>query len=284
MPKLVEERMKDCIVLPGLQGLLVQFLLFCCCVGTLVVKKVREGPRRSWFQFGLDSSKQFLGAGWIHVMNLLCATIMGTHMSEGDECEWYWLNIMLDTTLGVWVEYMLLRILTEALDMLLGEGGQDFRSGNYWRNGEFQVIMYVKQLIVWLSIVSFMKLAMVVLMILLAKPLTMAARTVLNPFLEKPMLKLLVVMIATPMVMNAFQFWVTDNFIKKSDSSEDPGSISAPMLGATGASTAGRTSQASSNELERLQRGEVSGDVEAGVGSTAPSAGTAASAGIGKPT
>ena len=28
-------------------------------------KQVREGPRRSWFQFGLDSSKQFLGAGLV---------------------------------------------------------------------------------------------------------------------------------------------------------------------------------------------------------------------------
>ena len=32
--------------------------------------------------------------------------------------------------------------------------------------------------------------------------------------------------LACQMVMNAFQFWVTDNFIKKSDSSEDPGQVS----------------------------------------------------------
>ncbi|CAE7259835.1 Stimate, partial [Symbiodinium pilosum] len=244
----------------------VQLLLFFCCVGTLVVKKVKEGPRRTWFQFGLDSSKQFLGAGWIHVMNLLCATIMGNRMGEGDECEWYWLNIMLDTTLGVWVEYILLRVLTEALDSLLGEGAQDFRTGIYWRNGEFQVIMYVKQLVVWLCIVSFMKLAMVVLMILLAKPLTLAARTVLNPFLEKPELKLIIVMIATPMIMNAFQFWVTDNFIKKPEGDESQG-FSAPMLGAVGGSSSGNHNSCASNELEQLRSESA---VEAGLGASAP--------------
>ena len=34
-------------------------------------------------------------------------------------------------------------------------------------------------------------------------------------FASSPNLKLLVAMIATPFCMNALQFWVTDNFIKK---------------------------------------------------------------------
>ncbi|CAK9046343.1 unnamed protein product [Durusdinium trenchii] len=203
--------MKPCVVLPGLQGLLVQLLLFGCCVGTLVAKKVCEGER-TWFQFGLDSSKQFIGAGWVHVLNLLCAEILGSQMGDGDECEWYWLNIMLDTTLGVLVEYLLLRVVADALNNLL-ESAEDFRTGSYWRGGEFQAIMYAKQLGMWLTIVTFMKLFMVVLMVLLAKPLTLAARECLKPFMN-PLLKLLVVMIVTPAVMNAFQLWVTDNFLK----------------------------------------------------------------------
>ncbi|CAK9107898.1 unnamed protein product [Durusdinium trenchii] len=189
--------MKPCVVLPGLQGLLVQLLLFGCCVGTLVAKKVCEGER-TWFQFGLDSSKQFIGAGWVHVLNLLCAEILGSQMGDGDECEWYWLNIMLDTTLGVLVEYLLLRVVADALNNLLESA---------------EAIMYAKQLGMWLTIVTFMKLFMVVLMVLLAKPLTLAARECLKPFMN-PLLKLLVVMIVTPAVMNAFQLWVTDNFLK----------------------------------------------------------------------
>lgn len=181
---------------PGLYGLLVQLLLFACCIGTLIAKKVVEGGERTWFQFGLDSSKQLIGAGWIHILNLLCAELLGSQMGQGDECEWYWLNIILDTTLGVLIEYLLLRVLTDALNTVLEEGAQDFRTGSYWRGGEFQVIMYAKQLGLWLVIVTFMKLFMVILMILLAKPLTIAAGVCLKPFMD-PLLKLLVVMIAT---------------------------------------------------------------------------------------
>ncbi|CAJ1338563.1 unnamed protein product [Effrenium voratum] len=244
--------MKDCVVLPGLYGILVQLLLFCCCVGVLLIKKVREGSRRTWLQFGLDSSKQFVGSGWIHVLNLLCALVMGTQMDECDECEWYWLNIMLDTTLGVLVEYLLLRLVMEALNTVLQEGAQDFRTGSYWRGGDFEVAMYLKQLLVWLLIVTFMKLSMVVLMILLAKPLTLIARAMLKPFLANPKLKLIMVMIVTPMFMNAFQFWVTDSFLKKQEGDQDHeafsrGSVTSPLVGSIG----GDDNEAA-NELESL--------------------------------
>ncbi|CAL1172646.1 unnamed protein product [Cladocopium goreaui] len=235
LESMAESSTKPCIVLPGLYGLLVQLLLFACCIGTLIAKKVVEGGERTWFQFGLDSSKQLIGAGWIHILNLLCAELLGSQMGQGDECEWYWLNIILDTTLGVLIEYLLLRVLTDALNTVLEEGAQDFRTGSYWRGGEFQVIMYAKQLGLWLVIVTFMKLFMVILMILLAKPLTIAAGVCLKPFMD-PLLKLLVVMIATPIIMNAFQLWVTDNFIKKREYADQGdnfsrGSVTSLLVG-----------------------------------------------------
>ena len=67
----------ECEVLPGILGLVVQMALFLCCVGILVVKKVREGSERTWFDFMLDGSKQFIGAGYIHLLNLLFSMHMG---------------------------------------------------------------------------------------------------------------------------------------------------------------------------------------------------------------
>ncbi|CAE8736999.1 unnamed protein product [Polarella glacialis] len=94
-----------------------------------------------------------------------------------------------------------------------------------------------------------MKLSMVLLMVLLAGPLQSVANFVLGPFLAKPELKLLVVMLATPIAMNALQFWMTDNFIKKRDTEENGGQVGE----------GGATSDAdhlpigsSSNELEHL--------------------------------
>lgn len=67
---------------------------------------------RDLFEFLMDSSKQLLGAGWIHVLNLLFAKKLEERFqaSGGDECDWYWINIVVDCTFGVAVTYLLLQL------------------------------------------------------------------------------------------------------------------------------------------------------------------------------
>merc|ERR1712232_292226 len=67
-------------------------------------------------------------------------------------------------------------------------------------------------------VVTFMKIWMVLLMILARRILLRAASFVLRPFLDDAHLKLMFVMLVTPMCMNAFQFYVVDNIIKYNDS------------------------------------------------------------------
>mmetsp|Transcript_12770 Transcript_12770/g.37185 ORF Transcript_12770/g.37185 Transcript_12770/m.37185 type:complete len:249 (+) Transcript_12770:128-874(+) len=238
--------MGHCVVLPGFYGILVQGLLFLVVVCILVYKKVNEGAQRTWFEFCLDSSKQCMGAGWIHVLNLAFATIMAQY-SRGDECEWYWVNIMIDTTVGVAFEYFLLWLITAGLDRLLQEGARDYHTGEYWVGEEFQMVRYMKQLMVWLLVVTLMKLAVLGIMAVCKTPLIAAAAWILRPFLKTPWIKLLVVMILTPLIMNAFQFWVTDNFIKKHRNSCESGKRGGCPL------------EGNSNELESLLRGPAQG-------------------------
>lgn len=214
-------------MLPGVFGVLIQCALFLCVVSTLALKKCREdqlkiGAVRTWQEFLLDSSKQIIGAGWIHVLNLCCALILGDHFG-GDQCEWYWVNLMLDTTLGVAINYTLLLASTAALDACLGPSAKSFHTGQYRVRGQLQPDRFIKQLSVWLCIITCMKAFMLLLMFLLSKPLQTVASVVLKRFADTPTLKLVVVMIITPLFMNAFQFWVTDTFIKKSkDPVEEP--------------------------------------------------------------
>merc|ERR1719161_2104554 len=132
---------------------------------------------------------------------------------------------MIDTTFGVLVEYVLLAALSTFILWALGEAtAADFQTGEYRdANGEVIASKYLKQLAVWLFIVALMKLVVLALMVLFADQFQSVAQSVLKPFLADANLKLLVVMILTPMVMNAFQFWVVDNFIKKgsAEDSED---------------------------------------------------------------
>jgi hypothetical protein len=209
--------MPQCLVLPGIYGLFVQALLFACCAGILYMKKKREDAKmgqwaRTNLEFVLDSAKQFSGCAWLHVLNLMFASLQDA-MLQGDQCSWYWINIMVDTTLGTAVEYFLLQVATAVIKK---RGSTDFQTGEY-KVEDGQVVMsnFVKQLTVWLIIVSCMKIMMGIVMFLFSGPLLAIAGFVLHPFVQAPALKLLVVMIFFPIIMDGFQLWVTDNFIKK---------------------------------------------------------------------
>lgn len=212
--------MTECLVLPGIGGLAVQALLMTCCGGVFYLKLQNEEKTlgieaRSRGEFVLDASKQVVGAIWLHCMNLGFAT--GLASSGGDECEWYWINIMVDTTLGTLVSYLLLRIAMAFIrKKLTAEEADDFKPGDYKTDlGQIDNTKYWKQLFVWLAVVSCMKILMVVFMFLFSGPLLAIAGVILAPFLTQPWLKLLVVMIVCPLIMDGFQIWMVDNFLKR---------------------------------------------------------------------
>lgn len=230
--------MVECLVLPGISGLAVQGLLCSCCVGVFYFKRKSEqqklcGDGRTNEEFFLDASKQFAGAAWIHVMNLGFATVLNNLMSGGDECVWYWINIMVDTTAGTMVAYCLLRVANAAIRKRLSPtAAEDFKSGEYrGEDGIISMHKYVKQLVVWLAVVSCMKMIMVLLMFLFSGPLLAVAGFILAPFLSQPWLKLLVVMIIFPMIMDAFQIWMVDNFIKRRHMHAPEGAMQDPEMG-----------------------------------------------------
>mmetsp|Transcript_101677 Transcript_101677/g.323039 ORF Transcript_101677/g.323039 Transcript_101677/m.323039 type:complete len:248 (+) Transcript_101677:51-794(+) len=217
----------DCSLLPGFFGILVQTVLFLIILLVLVVKKKLEdrqrSTRRPWSTFLLDISKQLVGNGWLHMLNLACATLLGLEQALMSPCEWYWVSIVVDTTLGCYVEYVLLTHITSALVFISGNAAEEFRSGSYRHpsTGEFQPRRYAKQLAVWLLVVSLMKVSMLGLTILFKKPLHTIASTVLRSVLGDPAAELLVVMIVTPLFMNALQCWVVDNFIRETGEAQD---------------------------------------------------------------
>lgn len=188
-------------------------MLFALSTAVLGLKFWRDASGRTAGQFALDSSKQIAGAGWTHFLNLLCAWALGQSIARGDQCDVYWIEIMLDTTLGVAVEFYLLQLLLFVVRKTLGAtASASCASGNYFdSSGVFLLGGYTLQLCFWLLVVTGMKCAMVFLMVLGAPLLQPVAAWLLAPALHRPLLKLLIVMILTPGVMNALQFWLVDN-------------------------------------------------------------------------
>jgi len=199
-------------------------VLFTVSVCVLVLKKKREEymlkeSARDWPTFLLDSSKQICGSGWAHVANLACATAFGAR-AGGTGCEWYWVNIMIDTTVGVFIEYLFLLIVTDALECATGRTGA-LKSGSYRKaNGDIQASRYFSQLAVWLLCVTIMKFVVVLIIMAFQSPILHAAQTVVGIFAGDSRMELVFVMIITPCCMNAFQFWITDSFIKEEVNTE----------------------------------------------------------------
>lgn len=204
---------QKCEIIGDHFGFLVQGLLFAVAIGSLLLKWRLENPRRQFNIFCLDSSKQVVGAGVIHMLNMICAIIFSNfEASLADECAWYWVNIMIDTTFGVLVCWGLLKLTEALLGYDSGHYGKGAETGIDWeRNPDYW--KWGGQIGVWCVIVSFMKLVVVALMWLFAsfwETVSMAC----THWIRDRQLRLLFVMIITPTCMNMFQFWVTDSFLK----------------------------------------------------------------------
>ena len=185
-------------------------------VAGLIIKKMRERSSRTWFEFILDSSKQMAGASWLHVLNIVFSYVL--HHLGGDECSWYWIHITVDTTLGVFVNYQLHHLIYKVIvpKWCSPTMAANFKSGDYGlAEGKVQWGKYFRQLFVWLFIVSVMKTTMVLIMLVGHVPLIGLATWFLSPFRKNAELKLIIVMVLTPLIMNMVQFWITDSFTKK---------------------------------------------------------------------
>ena len=196
-------------------------------LGLLIIKKRIEVKysNRTWREFLLDSSKQIIGSLWMHVLNLFFAVRLHRRHLDGDSCDWYWINIIVDCTVGTYIEYVLFQVTYRYIipavvrDRL---AAREFESGTYDHLGErsansWNVRMYWKQLCVWLGICTSMKLIVILLLKFASYPLLILSDIVLDRFDDNPMKKLMFVMVVTPLVFNSAQLWIVDNIIKRSE-------------------------------------------------------------------
>lgn len=163
----------------------------------------------------LDISKLLVCQGTQHSVNLLVSWKIGAN--NGLECEWYVINLFIDTAFGVAIQFILYIILLKAL-----EGTPNsFETGNYYVNNEFSPKEYIYQMFVWVSIVFISKLISFGSILVFYSLLNEAGIFILGPLLAYPKLKLLFVMVILPTILNLFQFWFTDNFLKSNKQQQE---------------------------------------------------------------
>ncbi|KAK9667465.1 hypothetical protein K7432_017832, partial [Basidiobolus ranarum] len=159
-----------------------------------------------------DVSKQTTGAALVHMLNLFISYISGSQSDsrEDNPCVWYLLNLLLDTTVGVLVLYVVLKAFHHLLSYF---DVKEMESGNYGSPPQYRI--WFKQSLVFLLALSVTKL-IIYIGINLFPILVILGQWILDPFVQvgDPRLQVLVVMLIAPLIMNIVQFWLVDNLIR----------------------------------------------------------------------
>ncbi|KAI9022290.1 vacuolar membrane protein-domain-containing protein [Phycomyces nitens] len=212
MVKDLEDDESGCKLLDSF-AIFIQICLGAVAFSTLIIKRQREQPQRPLLIWGLDISKQLMGGAVVHALNVIASYFTGGN-NEGQHsnpCVWYFLNILVDTTLGIGVVWAFIKIVhIFAVRYRLSGlqsgvyGGPPFRK---------QARRWAKQLVVYVCALLTMKI-LVVLLFHLFPSIAVFGKWMLGWTMGNHKLQVVFVMLIFPLTMNTMQFWVLDTIVK----------------------------------------------------------------------
>ncbi len=150
--------------LAGVSGWLVQCLMAAIIMNAMLLKFVCEKPKRKFIIFSLDMSKQAINMLLSHFLNL-CFSILYGNKTSTDQCVWYLSSLVLDSTIGIFVEWCLLK----SVDCCTKDKPefQRIRSGNYFKYDvdsqryKIDYMAWFMQCLFWSLIVVVMKVTVI---------------------------------------------------------------------------------------------------------------------------
>ena len=198
----------------GLAGFVVQGVLGVISFFSLVGedyagKRYLEKQPRPWRVWAMDTSKQALSAGVIHLVNMAASYQIDQSTKDSNQCVWYFLNLVMDNLFGMGLCYLLLKTAEHlfALSRWL-----HFVSGDYGTPPSLR--QWAFQLYVWLTICVVMKCTVLWVIWMFEVELAYVGKLLLAPLSIDPVLELVFVMIIIPVLLNCLMFWVTDSFLQ----------------------------------------------------------------------
>ncbi|ODV79706.1 uncharacterized protein CANTADRAFT_89343 [Suhomyces tanzawaensis NRRL Y-17324] len=213
----------------GTFSLLTQAVLGLLCLSSLLVKRYYEFPiRRTWSVWLFDVLKQLIGALGVHVFNVFLS-IVKTRKSNGsildldspesdvddDPCDWYFLSIVFDCTIGVYILYLVFQSMTKFSKKYLHMTQID--SGNYGPDpNKPSTRAFLKQLSIYFISLMITKILIYGIVECFEQQLLWFTSHVLLLWLDEypDEFEIFVVMFVVPIVMNCLQLVLIDNFIQ----------------------------------------------------------------------
>ncbi|KAI9481663.1 MAG: vacuolar membrane protein-domain-containing protein [Benjaminiella poitrasii] len=214
-------------------AILVQITLASTALFTLFYKRSKERPQRPVIVWALDVSKQFIGAAVVHFLNLAVSYIAGRPHNGGPKtnlCVWYFLNVAIDTTIGVAILWFWLHLIQTLLERC---HVKEVRTGHYGPPPLRQMLKpWLKQTVVFILAESLMKLC-VYGMFRHLPFLFSWGEWVLRWTKGNYKYQVIFVMLIFPLIMNVIQFWIVDTIVKVSPKNKNVDSHpeeQAPLL------------------------------------------------------
>jgi len=236
----------QCRLLGNFFGYFIQVALGILAFLSLVYKRYKDVPRRPWLIWGMDASKQALGAFAAHGWNVLFALFLHKASSHSlNPCVLYFITFMVDAFLGLLFNFIFL-LLIEQLAIVCGS--DIMKSGDYGNPPRWKV--WLVQITSWVLIITAVKfLLLYCVLIPLMDPLYTVGHWLLVGFDPYPKLELVIVMILVPLVVNVVVFWISDNFLMNQSPTDN-----VVRDGVANDTEAGRPNYTSLADLDKTSR------------------------------
>ncbi|KPV77166.1 uncharacterized protein RHOBADRAFT_5896, partial [Rhodotorula graminis WP1] len=189
----------DACRLLGPVGLVAQAIMGTIVLSGLVVKRMREHPRRKWKTWLADVAKQVVGQLFLHASNVLIADLIASATSV-NPCSLYAAQILIDTTFGVLLIYYLLALATH---LMRAHVAPEYQQG-FYGHPHFSWHKWGEQAAVYIACLAAMKA--VVVFFMWAFPLLEDGVSWLLSWIPSDEAQVVLVMLVLPLVMNLFQF------------------------------------------------------------------------------
>jgi len=206
-------------------GFLIQAILGAAAFSILIVKRYVEKPRRPWKIWFYDVAKQIISSLVLHLFNLIISAVLSNDENDADACVWYFVTVVLDCTLGAFLSYIFMWLVdgivsSSELEILkTGFYYEEYMEGNK-KCYKLKWKKYGAQLGVWLVITLMVKLILLIMLKICKLFLVNLGGFFLSPF-SNAKVRLVMVMIIFPVILNALYFWVVDNILKLKESDKD---------------------------------------------------------------
>ncbi|GEQ70240.1 hypothetical protein JCM33374_g3916 [Metschnikowia sp. JCM 33374] len=218
--------------LVGTFSLLTQAFLGLLCLSSLIVKRFYEYPvRRTWQVWFYDVSKQVVGAFGVHIFNLMLSILKtspsqpflestgeaceGSGECTGDPCDWYFLSIVLDCTIGVYILYLVLLLVSTVCKDYLGI--TQIESGEYGPDDHHPSMKaFSKQLALYFGSLMITKFLLYGFVECFEDQLLWITSHIILSWLDEypNEFEIFIVMFVVPIFMNCLQLILVDNIIQ----------------------------------------------------------------------